>query len=417
MTDMRRTLLWMVFATSLVLLWDGWQKHNGKPSMFGGTPRPAASAPATAGSTPAGVPTAGALPGAPVVAGAAAPATAASAPAASEVVEFTTDTVKASFDTLGGSLVRLELLSFRDSQDAKRNMVLFTRDGAKQYLARTGLAGTAGLNHQTLMRLVPGDRQMAAGANTLSVRFESPVVDGRQLVKTYTFTRGAYTVGVKHEVLNQGTAPFAPQLYLQLARDGAAPDGETSAFYSTFTGPALFTSTNKYQKVDFKDIEKGNAEHDKTSNDGWVAIVQHYFASAWLVTKDSPRVFRTAKDGNLFVIDMTVGMGEAAPGASVAHEAVLFAGPQEEKKLASLAPGMEYLKDYGWLMPLSKPLFWLLDQLHRILGNWGWSIVALVVLLKIAFYWLNASAYRSMAKMKAINPRVMELRERLKDKP
>jgi len=105
------------------------------------------------------------------------------------------------------------------------------------------------------------------------------------------------------------------------------------------------------------------------------------------------------------------------PSASKAFESRLFAGPQEERKLAALAPGLELVKDYGWFTILSKPLFWLLEQMHALLGNWGWAIVALVVLLKAAFYWLNASAYRSMAKMKAINPRIMEMRERLKDKP
>ena len=120
---------------------------------------------------------------------------------------------------------------------------------------------------------------------------------------------------------------------------------------------------------------------------------------------------------NHFSIAMVVPLGEVAPGASKAFESRLFAGPQEEHKLAALSPGLELVKDYGWFTVLAKPLFWLLDKLHALLGNWGWAIVALVFLLKAAFYWLNASAYKSMAKMKAINPRVMEMRERLKDKP
>jgi YidC/Oxa1 family membrane protein insertase len=149
-----------------------------------------------------------------------------------------------------------------------------------------------------------------------------------------------------------------------------------------------------------------------------VAMVQHYFASAWIVGNSQPREYRTAKVGdNLYSIATVLPLGSVAPGASVAHEARLFAGPQEEKKLAELAPGLELVKDYGWFTVLAKPLFWLLDMLHGVIGNWGWAIVALVFLLKAAFYWLNASAYRSMGKMKAINPRIMEMRERLKDKP
>jgi YidC/Oxa1 family membrane protein insertase len=151
-------------------------------------------------------------------------------------------------------------------------------------------------------------------------------------------------------------------------------------------------------------------------------MVQHYFASAWLLgaTADDkrPREFFTRKvDTNQYAVGMIVPLGELAPGATQTLDARLFAGPQEEDKLSQLAPGLELVKDYGWLTILSKPLFWLLTQLHKLMGNWGWAIVGLVVLLKIAFYWLNATAYRSMAKMKAVGPRVAEMRERLKDKP
>jgi YidC/Oxa1 family membrane protein insertase len=255
----------------------------------------------------------------------------------------------------------------------------------------------------------------------VSLRFESPAVDGHKLVKTYTLERGKYTVGVKHEFINLGSTPVQPQLYLQLARDASPPEGE-SIFYFTNTGPAIYTEANKFAKVDFKDIAKGNTSHTKSANDGWVAMVQHYFASAWLVPAAGPREFRTAKvagNGTLdyYTVAMVLPLGEVAPGSSKVQEATLFAGPQEENKLAELAPGLELVKDYGWLTVLSKPLFWLLTKLHAVLGNWGWSIVALVVLLKIAFYWLNASAYRSMGKMKAVAPKVTELRERYKDKP
>jgi YidC/Oxa1 family membrane protein insertase len=206
-------------------------------------------------------------------------------------------------------------------------------------------------------------------------------------------------------------------LYLQLARDGNPPEGESS-FYFTFTGPAIYTEARKFEKIDFKDIAKGSAKHEAAADNGWVAMVQHYFASAWLVQQAGAREFRTAKVAdNHFTVAMVLPLGEVAPGATKAHDSTLFAGPQEEHKLAALAPGLELVKDYGWFTVLAKPLFWLLDKLHGMIGNWGWAIVALVVLLKIAFYWLNASAYRSMAKMKAVAPKVTELRERYKDKP
>ena len=427
MTDMRRTLLWVVFTMSLVLIWDAWNKHSGQPSIFGGGTRPVATAPAAPGSgvLPAAVPAPAAVPGVPVANGAAGTAPAAVptavAPPKGEQVTLTTDRVKATFDNQGGSLVRLELLLHRDAVDPSRNVVLLEQTPKRLYLAQTGLIttqpGVTLPNHFTQMTVVPGERTLAAGANEISVRFESPVVDGIKLAKTYTLKRGDYTMAVKHEVINQGATPLLPQVYLQLARDGNAPEGESS-FYFTFTGPAVYTEAQKFQKIDFKDIAKGNTSHEKAADSGWVAMVQHSFAAAWLVPAAGPREFRTTKVAdNHFTVAMVVPMGEIAPGASKTHESMLFVGPQEEKKLAALAPGLELVKDYGWLTVLSKPLFWLLDELHGILGNWGWAIVALVVLLKIAFYWLNASAYRSMAKMKAVAPRVTELRERYKDKP
>ena len=426
MTDMRRTLLWVVFTMSLVLLWDAWNKHTGQPTIFG-APRPAASASAPPVAPPAlGVPAAAVpTPSAalPVAGGANAPAVPAAAAAllTTERVVITTDVVKATFDSQGGSLVQLELLGYRDPVDRTRNVVLLDQSPKRLYVAQTGLVsatpGSALPNHLTQMTVVPGERTMAAGAGELTLRFESPEVNGHKLAKTYTFRRGDYTVAVKHEFSNNGAAPVSPQLYLQLARDGNPPEGESS-FYFTFTGPAMYTELNKFKKIDFKDIAKGSTDHDKTADNGWVAMVQHYFASAWLVPAAGPREFRTAKVAdNHYSIAMVLPLGEVAPGATKIHDATLFAGPQEENKLAALAPGLDLVKDYGWLTVLSKPLFWLLTQLHNYLGNWGWSIVALVFLLKIAFYWLNATAYRSMAKMKAISPKVNDMRERYKDKP
>jgi len=419
MTDIRRTLLWVVFSMSLFLIWDAWNKHNGHASFF--SPAPSKPA-ATAGhaSSSASLPSPAAASGS---ATGAVPAVTSAVTAASQKVTVTTDLVKATLDTQGGTLIRVELLTQVDPFDAKKHVVVLDQSPERLYLAQTGLipaAGGAALpNHVTAMALVPGETALKEGADELKVKFESAEVGGVKLVKTYTFKRGDYVVGVQHEVLNASNAAVDPQLYLQLVRDGNPPPGE-SKFYFTFTGPAIYTNASKFQKVPFKDIEKGNASYEKSADNGWVAMVQHYYASAWLLgTADhQAREFFTKKvNANEYSVGMIVPLGTVAPGASKAQEARLFVGPQEEDKLSALAPGLELVKDYGWFTILSKPLFWLLTQLHKLLGNWGWAIVALVVVLKAAFYWLNAYAYRSMAKMKAVNPRVMELRERLKDKP
>jgi YidC/Oxa1 family membrane protein insertase len=419
MNDIRRTFLWVIFGFSMVLLWDQWQIYNGHKATFFPKPVAATADNAPANSTPAA---AGALPAASNVAPAAGPAqvpgTAATviAPTARERVEVTTDVLKLRFDTEGGTLLYSEFLKFGDLLDSKKPFVLLDESKARVYVAQTGLIGGPFASHKTPMKFT-GERALKEGQNELVLQFESADVGGLKLVKTYTLTRGSYAIKVNHQVVNTGSAAASPQLYVQLVRDGNKPDGE-SAFYSTFTGPAVYTDAKKYQKIEFTDIEKGKAEFEKTGPQGYVAMVQHYFASAWVLPANTAREnFARKVDTNLYSVGMITPFNEVAPGQTKALEATLFVGPQEEKMLEALAPGLELVKDYGWLTVLAKPLYWLLDRLFGFLQNWGWAIVALVFLLKLAFYWLNAKAYASMAKMKAINPKIMEMRERLKDNP
>jgi YidC/Oxa1 family membrane protein insertase len=429
MNDIRRTILWVVFGFSMVLLWDQWQVYNGHKATFfpasvqSGASAPPAS-PAAASTVPMATPAVVAQVGAQSVPGVAPDPLGAvpSAPSlARERIVVTTDVFKLTFDTDGGSLLRTEFLQHIDMENKSRNFVLLDDSKERVYLAQTGLIGGAALSplptHKTAMTLAPGERQLKPGVDELVLSFESGEVGGVKLVKTYTLKRGSYAIKVKHQILNVGSVAVAPQLYLQLVRDGNKPAGE-SAFYSTFTGPAVYTELKKYEKVEFSDIEKNKIEIEKTSTNGYLAMVQHYFASAWLLPDGVQRdMFMRKVDTNLYAAGMIAQLGSIEPGASKSLEANFFAGPQEEKVLEALAPGLELVKDYGWLTILAKPLYWLLDYVQGYINNWGWSIVALVLLLKIAFYWLNAKAYASMAKMKAVNPKVMEMRERLKDKP
>jgi YidC/Oxa1 family membrane protein insertase len=423
MTDIRRTVLWVIFSMALVLIWDGWNKFNGQPTFF--------SPPQTKSSAASSLPASG-VPALPSPAGLSATAPSGTLPSglaqalpASQKIVVKTDLVHATIDTLGGSLTRVELLSQVDGLDAAKKVVLLDKSPERFYVAQTGLlAATGGTllpNHSNPMRWVSGDPVLQEGQNVVEIKLESPELGGVKLVKTYTFRRGDYVLGVKHEVVNTSASVVQPQLYLQLTRDASTPPGESSLYF-TFTGPAVYTDAEKFQKIEFTAIEKGKAAHRKNADNGWVAMVQHYFASAWLLGVDNndrqPREFFTQKiDSNHYSVGMIVPLGELQPGVAKSQEARLFVGPQEENKLSALAPGLELVKDYGLFTILSKPLFWLLTQLHHFLGNWGWAIVALVVVLKAAFFWLNAYAYRSMAKMKVVNPKILELRERLKDKP
>jgi len=425
MNDIRRSILWVIFGFSMVMLWDQWQVHNGHKATFfpsSATAPAKANGPSLAASVPVST-----VPG---------PASAASSPAVPpqsaapaspeqalprERLTVSTDVFTVTFDTEGASVTQTEFVKYADMADKSRHVRLLDESKDRTYLAQSGLISGSGAGsfptHKTVMKALPGERTLKDGMNELSVKFESPEVGGVKLVKTYVLSRGSYAIAVKHEIINTGNTAVSPQLYMQLVRDGNKPAGESS-FYSTFTGPVVYTDAKKYQKVEFSDIEKNKVDIEKTATNGYVAMVQHYFASAWLLGDGVKRdLFMRKLDTNLYAVGLITPVDNIAPNSSKTVESRFFAGPQEEKMLEALSPGLELVKDYGWLTLLAKPLYWLLDKLHSFLLNWGWSIVALVLLLKIAFYWLNAKAYASMAKMKAINPRIVEMRARLKDNP
>lgn len=416
MNEIRRSILWVIFGFCMVMLWDKWQVYNGhKALFFPSTDKVEIQTGTVVDST---VPQVATL------------ATGEQALSnvennvpkviSREKLEITTNVLKLSFDSIGGSLVKAELLAHKDINHPGSNVVLLDDSPTRIYEAQSGLiskeVGIEYPTHKTLMKS-NGVTSFKEGENKITLRFESPEINGVQLIKSYEIDKNSYDITVKQDILNKGDKDISPLLYVQLLRDGNKPEGESS-FYSTFTGPAVFTEAKKYQKIDFKDIEKDKLSFEKQSNEGYVAMVQHYFVSAWVFPNNLSREnFARKVDNNLYSAGMIGQLGKISAKSSGSLTAHLYIGPQEEKTLEAIYPGLELVKDYGWLTILAKPLYWLVDKLHSIIGNWGWSIVALVVLLKIAFFWLNAQAYKSMAKMKAINPKIMEMRERLKDNP
>lgn len=415
--DIRRTVLWMIFSFSLLLLWNNWQIHNGKPSLFG-APTPTASTnangtPAAANNATPSVPNA---PPATAAAPSAVPGAAAPVPTRSEEVVITTDVLRLTFDTLGAQLVRAELLKYPATGQADKPTVLLDRAAGLNYVAQTGVVGAAnGQNfptHQTPFRVVSTDRQMTG--DSLAVAFEAES-GGVKVTKTFTLHRGRYDIDVRHDLANVGAAPVTPALYLQLERDGNDP-ADTSSFYHTFTGMAVYSEQDKFQKMTFADIEKKKANYIKQADNGWIAVVQHYFATAWVPPQGKPRnneVLEVQK--NLYAARTIEAVGEIAPGAAARVDSHLWVGPQDQKAMAALAPGLELVVDYGWLTIIAKPLFTLMTWLHSILGNWGWTIVALTVLIKALFYPLAAASYRSMARMKQVAPRLQALKEKYGD--
>ncbi len=417
--DIRRTILWMIFSFSLLLLWNNWQVHNGKPSLFGGTPpatQTTGQAPTPAAPADTSVPTAPAgTPGAPVAAtDTAVPGGPGKPASTSEQVNVKTDVFDLTFDTMGAQLVKAELLKYTGFEGSSDPMVLLDNSASLVYLAQSGVigapAGASYPTHLTPFKLVSKDTV----GDALNVVFESES-DGVRVVKTYTLHEGRYDIHVKHDIYNLDTKPVTPALYLQLVRDGNDPP-DTSSFYSTFTGPALYSAEEKFQKVSFSDIDKGKSGYTKEANNGWIGMVQHYFATAWVPTENAVRHNEALRlSENLYAIRSIESVGTIEPGQHKVVESDLWVGPQDQKAMSELAPGLELVVDYGWLTIIAKPLFKIMTWLHAILGNWGWTIVALTLLIKLVFYPLSAASYRSMAKMKQVTPRMQALREKFGD--
>ena len=397
--DNRRLVLLLVFSFSLVMLWNAWQKQS--------RPAPVTSAPAANSVGNAAVPTPTMRPQAAGAVPAAAPAAAAPQVAYATVK---TDLYQADISALGGDLVRLELLKLRATEDKTKNFVLF--DEAYLYAAQSGLIGPGLPNHKTMWQLPAGGDELKEGENELRLRLTAEGAGGVQVVKTYIFHRGSYLIDVEYDVSNGGASPLAPSAYFQLVRDDKEPAGGSTRIASTFTGPAFYSEAGKYQKVTFADIAKGKDKHVDKADDGWVAMVQHYFVSAWLPPDHGEREFYARKLGDgFYAAGVIVPMAAVAPGTTGKIVVPLYAGPQMQDKLKQIAPGLSLVVDYGWLTVIAAPLFWVLELIHRVTGNWGWSIIGLTVLLKLAFFPLYAASYKSMAKMRLLTPKLTKLKE------
>ncbi|KXB29610.1 insertase [Dechloromonas denitrificans] len=401
--DTRRLILVLIFTFSSFMLWENWQKYN--------QPKPAAdtvAATQAAGAAPKPSTTLqpGAAPGTPVVpAGVAATA---------ETFTISTDLLKATISPQGGDLVGLELLKYKEHDDKEKTFVLF--DAKHQYMAQSGLIGDGLPTHRSVFKRVAGATTLADDAQELKVRLEAEAANGVKIAKILTFKRGSYVIDVAWEITNGSDKPLAPHAYFQLQRDDVVPAGETK-MVSTFTGPAVYTEANKYQKVDFSNIADNKAKFAKTADNGWLAMVQHYFVSAWVPKDKTPREFymRKLEGSNAYQAGLIVPVSEIAPGAKSETSVTLYAGPQEQAALKQIAPGLDLVVDYGWLTVVAAPIFWALQAIHSLVGNWGWAIVVLTIILKAIFFPLSAASYKSMAKMRVLTPRLAQLKERYGD--
>jgi YidC/Oxa1 family membrane protein insertase len=417
--DFKKTILWAVFSMSGLMLYNNWQVHEGKPSMFGGAPI-SAPAPADKSSATNKVDVPSQISGAPLIA--ATPAINSGAIESAEKFVLQNDVLVLEISTNGANVIDAKLLKALTSDN--KPIELFQYTPSHKYFARSGLIalGNNDLpNHTSTFKLIESGKD-GSGRPFLILASER---NGIKLEKTFILNPGSYVVDVGHRITQSGATTTPLVLYTEIVRDASQEqkigpfDGAFSA--STFTGPAAYTDKEKFNKLEFTAIDKNKITiptQVAAGEPAWIAMVQHYFASAWIPGDKSARDIYAGKiDNGLYRIGMQIPIGVVAQGSTVVEKARLFVGPQEETVLETIAPGFELLKDYGYLTILAKPIFWLLEKIHGYVGNWGWAIILLTVLIKLVFFPLSAASYKSMARMKEVQPRLMAMREQYKGEP
>jgi YidC/Oxa1 family membrane protein insertase len=415
--DTQRLILWVIFTFSAVMLWQAWEREKNP------TPPPATAQAPRAGE-PAQQPAAVAAPaGVPAQASTGAPP-ASTAATAGQTIEVRTDLFVVDIDTIGGTITRVALDKHRDAEDTAKPYLALQRTAERTFVAQAGLIGDGLPNHRTPYEALPGPRALAPGENELQVKLQATAANGDKVVQTLTFHRGSYVIDVAFEITNAEAQPIKPEAYFQLMRDTKHVGVKSSMAPASFVGPVVYNEQDKFKKIDFGEIDKEAADRSRkpaytpVTDNGWIGMIEHYFVAAWLppdAGKLQRQFYTTKLDNGLYTAGVRYAEGTIPPGGTGVVNARLYVGPQDQDVLAKLAPGLDLVVDYGIFTIIAAPLFWLLKWLHGLLGNWGWAIIVMTILIKAAFFPLNAASARSMGKMKLVAPKMKSLQEQYKN--
>ena len=344
-------------------------------------------------------------------------------------ITVTTDTVKAVIDEKSGDLRALYLLKYNASSDEGKDFVLFDDSKAYTYVAQSDLLNA---NGQLLLKDVPfqaPQKQYTLSGDQVEVRLSAPETNGLKIDKVYTFHKGSYLINIRFDITNQSGQPVKLDAAYRMLRDSSKPDGE-GYFNHTYTGPVLYTPSGKFEKVTFSDLDddfksgRDQAEYVRRTDSGWVGMIQHYFMSTWILqpkdgtsvcTNGACQIDISRRSDNLYSAGARVPLPEIAAGATLDFPIELYAGPQTTSVISQVADNLQLAKDYGKVHIFASPLFWLLNKLHDYVSNWGWAIVLLTIIVKAVLYPLTNASYRSMAKMRAVAPRLQSLKEKYGD--
>jgi YidC/Oxa1 family membrane protein insertase len=410
--DNARLFLGIALVFVLFLIWQAWiGEQISVPPPQSDTAAPAE--PSSAGAAP---PAPASGPGvAPVPAATDTPA--ATVRSEGERVTIYTDEVVAQIDTAGGGLRVLQLRQYPVSlEQPDQPFTLLSNRTEHWFVAQVALHAPEGPapGLDAVWKVASNEYRLAEGQNTLQVplSWES---EGLKVTRTYTFTRNSFVIGVNQTVENATGAAWSGYQDRRLQRIRPPQSGggglfPTSTQEIAYTGAVISTPEERYEKFDFDDME--SAPLNRPAKGGWGAMIQHYFVAAWVPPAEENNRYYSIADKGFYSLGVTGPLSEVANGDSAVFSSSLFAGPKLQDRLEAAGPNLKLTVDYGKLTILSQPLFWLLKTIHSFVGNWGWSIVLLVVVVKAVFFKLSETSYRSMANMRRLQPKLQSLREK-----
>jgi len=430
--EQQRLLLFVALAFIIFLMFDAWNQDQLKKEIAAKGPvvtqTPQTTAPATTTEqaqipsdevpvAESSVPTTSAAASVPT-------STSAEIFKQGQSIQVKTDVLDLVINTVGGDIRQLRLLAYPMKLNEPDNpFLLMDEKLPRVFVAQSGFTAKkpdqnsviAAPNHLNVYKSDRTSYTLDESKDSMDVNLYWTSKDGVEFTKTYTFHRGSHKVDVKHTVNNKSNKLWRGNTYFQLQRTQVS-EVDQSQFIYTYMGGVIFSPEERYEKIDFSDIQESNLRRDITG--GWAAMIQHYFLSAWIPEKEQPKTFYTffKEQNTIYSIGFRDKNETHVPaGAQKTFTSMFYAGPKDQGELEKIAEGLELTVDYGVLTILAKPIFWLLTKIHSIVGNWGWAIILLTILIKLAFYKLSETSYKSMAKMRAIQPRMVAMKERFVD--
>lgn len=338
-----------------------------------------------------------------------------------ERVKVRTDVLAIELDTFNGDVRQLDLVKYPVELKEKDKLVrLMTDEMPRFFIAQSGVIPNCNSNVATpfIYQAEQNSYQLTDGTDKLQATLHWQNEAGVKITKVYTFQRGSYVIDVQHKIENNSQEDWNGCLYALLQRTDVAEIGHNSMIY-TYLGGAVSSPNNRYEKIQFSSIKDGtvNLSTRPGWQEGWFAMVQHYFFAAWLPENDKMYHYyaHLLKDGSRYVLGMYGVPQTIEKGGQHTFNLRLYTGPKLQNYLEGITQGLDLTVDYGWLWMIAKPLFWILEFIYKWVNNWGWAIIILTILIKLAFFHLSATSYKSMAHMRRLQPRLEALKERYAD--